>query len=347
MNTNNNLLSICCLGYNHSKFIVDNINAIWNSDYKDVEIVVVDDGSKDNSGEILKDLQEKSPIPMKIILQENTGNVGHNFNVALKHAKGEYISFMSLDDVLKSDTISKVMNILKSDKKIAFVASSVIQGINDSGKICNNIPALKLNSIDRPTINDLLELEYEEFGAFYIQGVFFRKEIVDAVGGFDEDMTGDDIILRTKVFKFMVQNPEWTFKILSEPLCFYRQHDSNIHHNSLRQMKIVSEYLERYWPDRKNPAIFIQWATHTLRQMPREKWIDFFGLNKRALSCLFETEILNSFKDGEEQETILLKIPFFTIIKRKHSLNKEKKLLLSFLGKEFQLYHKKKKCKKS
>ena len=346
MNTNNNLLSICCLGYNHGKFIADNIKAIWKSNYKNIEIIVVDDGSKDNSGKILKDLQAKSPFPMKVILQKNTGNVGHNFNIALQQAKGQFITFMSLDDVLNPNTIAKVMDLLKSDKKVAFVASSVIQGIDDSGRLCNNIPSLKLKSISQPTINDLLELEYNEFGAFYIQGAFFRKEIVDAVNGFDEDMTGDDIILRTKVFKFMVQNPEWTFKILSEPLCFYRQHDSNIHSNSLRQMKIVSEYLERYWPDRENPKIFVGWACHALRQIPKERWTDFFGLNKRALSCLSDARIQALFNESETQEKIIFKIPLIITIKRiKKTIPKEKKIILSLLGLKVCLYHKRKKAR--
>ena len=137
-----NLLSICCLGYNHAPFIEANIRAIWDSGCKDIEIIAVDDGSKDNSGEILKKLQTQSPVPMKVILQENTGNIAHNFNVAWHEAKGKYITFMALDDVLQSDKIAEVMDILCKDN-IAFVASSAITGIDDKGCVCNSIPPLK------------------------------------------------------------------------------------------------------------------------------------------------------------------------------------------------------------
>jgi len=342
MSGNEALVSVCCLGYNHGKFITDNIEAIWNSDYKDVEIIVVDDGSKDNSGEILKDLQAKSPLPMKVILQENTGNIGYNFNVALRQAKGQYITFIALDDVLKSDTIRKVMEILKADDKLAFVASSVIQGIDDNGKKCKGVPPLKLNSVSHPTVNDLLELEYAEFGGFYIQGTFFRKEVIDVVGGFDEDMTGDDIILRTKVLKYMEQNPRWTFKILAETLCYYRQHDTNIHYNSLRQVRIVAEYLERYWQKRENPRNFVGWVHNTLRQMPKNRWIELFGINKRTLSCLAEPDILDLLTKPENQEKIVLKIPLIITVKRiKNYIKKEKQIVISILGKEFR-YTKKK-----
>ena len=76
MSGTKNLLSICCLVYNHAPFIKDNIESIWNSDYNNLEIIVVDDGSKDESSDILKNLQKVSPYPMTIILQKNTGNVG-------------------------------------------------------------------------------------------------------------------------------------------------------------------------------------------------------------------------------------------------------------------------------
>lgn len=311
MNTNNDdLLSICLLGYKHATFIKDNIEAIWNSDYKNIEIIVVDDGSPDNSGEILQELAAKSPCPMNVILQENTGNIGHNFNVAWKKAKGKYITFMSLDDVLNSNTIVKVMDLLNSDKKVAFVASSIIQGIDDCGRLCNNIPPLKLNSLSQPNINDLLELEYNEFGAFYIQGAFFRKEIVDAVNGFDEDMTGDDIILRTKVFKFMMQNPEWTFKILSEPLCFYRQHDSNVHLNSFRQIKIVSEYLERYWPNREYPEIFVAWTLGAIKKLTFSESLCFFSMNAKTASLLKNSKIQKNLIKKMQYEKNWLKYIF-------------------------------------
>ena len=316
--TENNLLSICCLGYNHAPFIEANIRAIWDSGCKDIEIIAVDDGSKDNSGEILKKLQKQSPIPMKVLLQENTGNIAHNFNVAWHEAKGKYITFMALDDVLQSDKIAEAINYLEQDEKCAFVASSVITGIDNDGNICNNIPSLKLNFLKNPIIDDLLELEYLEFGAFYLQGSFFRKDIVDAVGGFDEDMLGDDIVLRTKVFRYIKQHPELSFKILTCPLCSYRQHDGNIHSNHMRQIKIVTQYLGRYWPDKPIPQILLTWAKSSCQHWLENKEIDnlkqflelFPGLYEKTIECIFEK--LQSVYDAE--------------ISRQHKMNRWRKL---------------------
>lgn len=342
MSTNNApLVSICCLGYNHGKFIKENIQTVWNSDYDNVEIIVMDDGSTDDSAQILKELAKQSPCNMQVILQKNTGNIGHNFNVAMQHARGKYISFISLDDVLMPDTISACCKILQADKNIAFVASSRVAGIDANGNPYTNIPPLKLDSMSNVTVDDLLELEYNEVGAFYIQGAVFRKDIIDAVGGFDEDMTGDDIVLRTKIFRYMQKHSALSFVILPRPLCMYRQHDSNVHLNSARQIKIITEYMQRYWPDRPNPQILIDWGLYTLRHLPKEKWYEFFSMNARALSLLGAPQVIDFLKVMDVQQYIWLKVPFvLNIFKTKNIITGERNVYVKFCGLKFKVYHK-------
>lgn len=290
----NGLLSICLLGYNHAKFINYCIDSILQNKYKNIEIIIVDDGSKDNSKEILQNL--KLPVPLKLVLQENTGNIGYNFNQALKKAEGEFIMFMSLDDMLCPNAIDTAMDILSKNDKIAFVVASDIKGIDENNKILKKkkIEELKLHSMNTNTItfNDLLELEYEVFGSFYIQGCFFRKEIVDKVNGFDEDIIGDDIVLRTKVFKYLIDNKnDYTFKILKEPLCCYRRHDNNISKNNTRQIKIVTQYLDKYWPDRPYPKILTSWFLHTITHMSLQKTIEVFSINKNLSFLVYDKKV--------------------------------------------------------
>lgn len=73
------LLSICCLGYNHADFLVDNLNSISKIDYPNIEVIIVDDGSQDSSVELLKEIAPSYNYDIKILDQANTGNIGKKF----------------------------------------------------------------------------------------------------------------------------------------------------------------------------------------------------------------------------------------------------------------------------
>lgn len=285
---NKGLCSICCLGYNHAPFIRKCIEAIWAQDYKNIEIIALDDGSSDNSIEILEQLKKESPVPMKVIAQPNSGNVGENFNTTFLNSSGEFVLFMSLDDKLYPHAISEKMIDMNLDEHIAFIANSVITGIDDNDNISNvAIPPLKLNEIVSPDIDDLLRLEHELSGTFYIQGTVFRSSIVKAINGFDKDMVGDDIILRTRFFRYIKSNSKYTFKILKSPACYYRMHDNNIHKNSFRQVEIVALYLEKYWPNHRGPKILKNWIRHTIKNSDIKTGFKVFLINKITLRYAF------------------------------------------------------------
>ena len=109
------LCSICCLGYKHVEFLETCIQHIWDQDYRNIEIIAIDDGSHDGSVELLHKLKEKSPFPMIVLEQENTGKIGMNFNRAREKANGEFIGFISLDDALYPDAISSKLQRMNVD----------------------------------------------------------------------------------------------------------------------------------------------------------------------------------------------------------------------------------------
>jgi len=289
----NPLISICCVSYNHEKFITKCIESIWAQDYKNIEIIVVDDGSVDNSLLILEKLKLISPFPMTVLSQKNTGIIGKNFNRALKHAHGKYVALISCDDYYYCDMASSQIEIFKKNQNIILIICSQITGVNEFDMINNNLlPPLKIKEISNPNINDLLDLEFKLESSFYLQGSVIRKDALEAVGCFDEDMTGDDIVLRTKLFLYIKNNPEYGFNIIDKPCCYYRIHNNNIHKNSIRQMKIVSEYLEKYWPDKKPPKIFYQWLKHTIKNNSFKDIMGMLRLNKTLKKSFFKIKIL-------------------------------------------------------
>lgn len=261
----NNLISICCLAYNHAEFIEKNIKSIWNQSYKNIEIIAVNDGSSDNSAEILNKLAAISPCPMTVINQKNTGNVGKNFNTAIAKAKGDYLSFIAMDDELYPDALESKIKRMEQNHNIIFIANSQITGIDNNNVPNDYVPAMKLDSVENPTASDILDLEYTDFHSFYIQGSLFRTSIVRNIGGFDEDMIGDDIVLRCKLCNYLLKRPDLTFIIDHKPSCFYRIHENNIHKNSVRQLNSVIQLLDRFFKDKPYPKSIDKWYYVALR----------------------------------------------------------------------------------
>ncbi len=145
--------------------------------------------------------------------------------------------------------------------------------------------------LENANIDDLIELEYRHLHSFYLQGSVFRREIIDAVGGFDENMTGDDIILRNKIFHYMRDHREWQFAVIGTPTVRYRHHENNIHHNIPRQIKTVTEFLEKFHPERDNPNGVLEMTEFVIASHPLPEVWKLFTINQRATALLLEPKI--------------------------------------------------------
>ena len=107
------LVSICIPTYNGEKYIKETIESILFQDYKNIEIIINDDCSKDMTLDVIKSLKIEN---IKIFVNnENKGLVG-NWNETIKHAKGEFVKLLHQDDVLCKNSISKQVKMLKENR---------------------------------------------------------------------------------------------------------------------------------------------------------------------------------------------------------------------------------------
>lgn len=114
------LVSVIIPNYNYALFVGKCIESILAQTHKKIEIIVVDDGSTDNSMEILSNYSEV----VKIIRTENFG-VNHARNIGMAHCKGEYIAFCDSDDFWEPEKIKKQVEILKQDSNVILVYSGI------------------------------------------------------------------------------------------------------------------------------------------------------------------------------------------------------------------------------
>lgn len=327
------LCSVCCLGYKHKDYITDCFKSILNQEYKNIEIIAMDDGSDDGSEEQLEKLSQKYPEKIKILHQKNTGKIGYNINRLIKEAKGEFILTLAFDDMITQDCISSKIYQMLEDKNIQFITNSNVLNIKNGNTEVVEYP---LGNIESPSAKDLLKLDFENLHSYYIQGTLFRKSIIVKAGYFDEDMLADDIVLRTKIAKVLEKNPDYKFLVLKTPGLFYRTHNSNISGDTFRQLKSVTQWLDKYYKDTKNPSYLYEWYKHFVRnyklsqilQTVKIKRLRPYLKNKEILQIL-TTRLLkniflitNKYKNDKKYKhiTILGKTIDISIKEKKHAI---------------------------
>lgn len=108
------LITIIVSMYNGEKYICECIESIMNQDYKNIEILLVDDGSPDNCGRIA-DEYEKKDKRIKVIHQKNSG-VSVSRNNAIDISKGDYLCIIDQDDIISEDYVSYFYNLIKENE---------------------------------------------------------------------------------------------------------------------------------------------------------------------------------------------------------------------------------------
>lgn len=107
----NDLVSVIITNYNYDNYLADAIDSVIAQDYNEVEIIVVDDGSTDNSINIIS-----SYLPKVILVKKENGGVSSARNLGIAHATGKYVAYLDADDFWEPKKISKQMSVLVDSK---------------------------------------------------------------------------------------------------------------------------------------------------------------------------------------------------------------------------------------
>lgn len=113
-NEENNLVSIIIPVHNAGRFLKDTINSIKNQTYKNWEAIFVDDCSRDNSADIIKEFGED--IRIKLITLEQNGGASVARNTGIDNAKGKYITFLDADDLWNKEKLKKQIDFMRENE---------------------------------------------------------------------------------------------------------------------------------------------------------------------------------------------------------------------------------------
>ena len=221
--------------FNAEKFLVDCIKSVCNQTFKDIEIILLDDGSTDNSLQICR-MMSKYDKRIVVISKENTG-VADTRNVGLDCAKGEYIFFCDSDDLLVQDCLMRLISIAQ-EQNADLVCGKLGRFRNDcysAEQLSNKLECITYEVLD--SVSALNSYGEEDSVCGYIAPKLFSKHIIDQNGlRFNKEIKYIEDTL------FSIEYIEHCKKIVSlkDVLYLYRLHDDSSsikNHNS-------STYLE-------------------------------------------------------------------------------------------------------
>ena len=208
-------VSVIIPNYNYEKFIAATVESVLSQTYGNIEIIIIDDGSKDNSLEVLKQFGDK----IRVIEQKNAGvSVARNHGVSL--STGEYIAFLDADDIWLPEKLERQIEKFNSDAEIGLVHCSMTL-INPKEE-----PIGEMNNGQEGFVSE--EFLLFERGVVVGAGstALVKRSIFDEVGGFD-------LRLSTAAdwdFCYQVSRKH-KIGFVPEPLVLYRMHGTNMHGN--------------------------------------------------------------------------------------------------------------------
>ena len=254
---NNSLVSVIIPAYNHENYVQDTIKSIIEQSYQNIELIVVDDGSKDSTWQKIQELQdecERRFVRVHFETKENEGTC-KTLNKLLSLANGDYIYLIASDDLAKPNAIEKEVEFLVKNKDYALVVGDN-EIIDSEGcrAYWDDNKALVYNQNEAKFLTNVAYLQQsrgfnfssETFGTYetlYIanyvpNGYLIRKSIFDIIGEFTPEAPLEDFWLMLQISKYA------KMKYLNEILFSYRWHGANQMTNLERMYFLTDKTME-------------------------------------------------------------------------------------------------------
>jgi len=192
-------ISVIIPVYNEEKEIKDCLESLTNQSFPDLEVIIVDDGSKDKSIEIVSDFKETAQLDLQILNQDHRG-AGAARNLGVKHAMGEILVFVDADMTFAEDFVEKLVAPIVTKREIGTFSKEERLGNQDNvwarcWNINRGLPETKMHPDNYPdtqkVFRAILASEFKKAGGFNEKGGYtddyslserLGKEAVNAPG---------------------------------------------------------------------------------------------------------------------------------------------------------------------
>ncbi len=220
------LVTVYITNYNYGKYLQQAIESVLNQTFQDFEVIIIDDGSTDNSKQIIESYSDHEKV--KIIFQKNKGlNITNN--IALRVANGKYIMRLDADDYLDSNALLVMSNMLENNPELGLVYPDYYL-VDAEGNIMNVRKRMAMTKeVSLP--------DQPAHGACTL----IRTDFLKKIGGYDEEFSCQDgyHLWVNFVARYKIDN-------VDTPLFYYRQHGHNLTSNEDRILTTRSAIKDKF-----------------------------------------------------------------------------------------------------
>jgi len=209
-------VSVLIPSYNHEQWLPHTLDSIIGQTYRDIEVIVVDDGSTDDSLAVAKEYAARHPSFIKVFTHADGANLGisRTDNEAVRRSNGRYLMSLDSDDVLYEKTIELQVNTLESDPQIGLVYGLADVIDSDGRRISSGIG--NDTSFDRMPIEALIQ-----DNVIPAPTVMFRRQCIARLGAYNDNLISSDYELWLRI------SAHYKIKFIDKPLAMWRLHSYN------------------------------------------------------------------------------------------------------------------------
>lgn len=275
-----NKISVIIPVYNSEKYLCACLDSVLEQTYQNLEIILVDDGSKDSSGEICDQYALKYD-KITVIHKANEG-VSAARNDGLAVATGDWISFIDSDDTMESDMYELLLNVAR--KHNAEIAHCGYKRLNESGELINNVSGTHLILVQSP----LEAVDCMLAGRYFVGGLWnklFSHNCIQGVTFCTELKNNEDILFNALAF----QNAERIVFVDETKYCYYEHSSSAC--NQVEQEKQIRDSVQA------SQRLLLGCRTNAMREVAK-RWCF------RTKSNLYRLLLFQKKADGREIKDI-------------------------------------------
>lgn len=240
------LISVLMLTYNQGEFVARALQSIimQESVSYDLEVILIDDGSSDNTVSEIETVASQSPIPIQLIANKHEGvsAIAKNLLSLVNMAKGDFIAFLAGDDFYEPDRFFPHLELLAGDVDIVYS-----EGVNchkgARGSLCH--PEAARDVMASQDIDVVYRYLTTSSPVLFIQGILAKSDFLKSIQPFDVDLIADDWVFNLKVFRALI-NHGGSYRFDPNVRFVRNVHESNTSRNLPVHYERIRQVAERY-----------------------------------------------------------------------------------------------------